>query len=160
MAAAGEPGQDAALYQAVEALGMTLCPALEVSVPVGKDSLSMKTRWRDEGMDKSVTAPVSLIVTAVAPVADVRATWTPELRPDRESRLMLVDLGAGKNRLGGSALAQVYGVSGQTPADLDEPRRLTDLLDLLARARSQQLVLASHDRSDGGLLVAAFDRSA
>ncbi|MEC9342042.1 MAG: phosphoribosylformylglycinamidine synthase, partial [Pseudomonadota bacterium] len=157
MAAAGEPGQDAALYQAVEALGMTLCPALEVSVPVGKDSLSMKTRWRDEGMDKSVTAPVSLIVTAVAPVADVRATWTPELRPDRESRLMLVDLGAGKNRLGGSALAQVYGVSGQTPADLDEPRRLTDLLDLLARARSQQLVLASHDRSDGGLLVAALE---
>ena len=154
MAACGEPGEDAALYATVHAVGEELCPALGIAIPVGKDSLSMKTVWGEGSARKSVVAPVSLIISAFAPVADVRKTWTPQLRTDLGATvLMLVDLGAGQNRLGGSALAQVFGELGATPPDLDDPQRLTRLAAALHELRAQQLVLAYHDRSDGGVFA-------
>jgi phosphoribosylformylglycinamidine synthase len=154
MAACGEPGEDAALYATVHAVGEELCPALGIAIPVGKDSLSMKTVWSDGATRKSVVAPVSLIVTAFAPVADVRKTWTPQLRTDYGANvLMLVDLGRGANRLGGSSLAQVHRELGATPPDLADPALLTGLAAALAEARAQDLVLAYHDRSDGGVFA-------
>ncbi|HEY0674623.1 MAG TPA: phosphoribosylformylglycinamidine synthase subunit PurQ, partial [Immundisolibacter sp.] len=155
MAAAGEPGEDAALYAAVRAVGMELCPALGIAIPVGKDSLSMKTTWRDaDGTDKAVVSPVSLVVTAFAPVGDVRRTLTPQLRLDAgDSRLLLIDLGAGRGRLGGSALAQVLGATGSTPPDLDHPELLAGLFRFVREAAARGLLLAYHDRSDGGLLA-------
>jgi phosphoribosylformylglycinamidine synthase len=151
MAACGEPGEDAALYATVHAVGEELCPALGIAIPVGKDSLSMKTVWGDGQGRKSVVAPVSLIVSAFAPVGDVRRTWTPQLRTDFGANvLLLVDLGRGANRLGASALAQVFGELGATPPDLDDPTLLTRLTAALAELRAQDLVLAYHDRSDGG----------
>jgi phosphoribosylformylglycinamidine synthase len=155
MAAAGQPGEDAALFDAVHAVGMALCPALGISIPVGKDSLSMRTTWREGGADRDMTAPMSLIVTAFARVDDVGATLTPELRLDAgDTRLVLVDLGAGRNRLGGSVLAQVHGGMGNDIPDVDDPARLrgwfTAQQSLLRRGR----LLACHDRSDGGLAVA------
>jgi phosphoribosylformylglycinamidine synthase len=158
MAACGEPGEDAELYQAVCTVGEELCPALQIAIPVGKDSLSMKTTWRDGDLDKSVIAPVSLIVSAFAPVRDVRHTLTPQLRHDcGPTSLWLIDLGAGRNRLGGSALAQVYGELGDDPPDLDDPRRLTQLAALLAELRSMNMVMAYHDRSDGGLFATLIE---
>jgi len=154
MAACGEPGEDADLYDAVRAVGEELCPALGIAIPVGKDSLSMKTAWREADEDRRVVAPVSLIVSAFAPVQDVRRTLTPQLRADRgATRLLLIDLGEGRNRLGGSCLAQVYGQLGHTPADCDDPRRLRAFFQAIARLRGEDLVLAYHDRSDGGLFV-------
>ncbi|MCC7462980.1 MAG: phosphoribosylformylglycinamidine synthase [Gammaproteobacteria bacterium] len=154
MAACGEPGEDAALYAAVHAVGEELCPALGIAIPVGKDSLSMKTVWRQDGVVRSVVAPLSLIVSAFAPVGDVRRTWTPQLRTDRGlSALMLVDLGRGRNRLGASALAQVFNRQGGAPADLDEPALLVQLAAALAELRERDLVLAYHDRADGGLFA-------
>jgi phosphoribosylformylglycinamidine synthase len=151
MAACGEPGEDAALYATVHAIGEELCPALGIAIPVGKDSLSMKTTWTENATRKSVVAPVSLIVSAFAPVGDVRKTWTPQLRTDLgATSLLLVDLGAGRNRLGGSCLAQVYGELGATPADLDDARQLLALTVALRELRSRDMVLAYHDRSDGG----------
>ncbi len=154
MAACGEPGEDAALYDTVRAVGMELCPALGIGVPVGKDSLSMRTRWREGGEAKQVTAPVSLIVTAFATLADVRATLTPQLQPG-DTTLVLIDLGQGKNRLAGSMLAQVLGQIG-SPAedgvpDLDEPAPLKALVAAINALRAQGRLLAYHDRSDGGL---------
>ena len=154
MAACGEPGEDAALYATVHAVGEELCPALGIAIPVGKDSLSMKTVWSEGGAKKSVVAPVSLIVSAFAPVGDVRRTWTPQLRTDLgATKLLFVDLGAGKNRLGGSSLAQVHGALGATPPDLDDPELLAGLAAALAELRAQDLVLAYHDRSDGGVFA-------
>jgi phosphoribosylformylglycinamidine synthase len=154
MAACGEPGEDAALYATVHAVGEELCPALGIAIPVGKDSLSMKTVWSDGDTKKSVVAPVSLIVSAFAPVADVRKTWTPQLRTEFGANvLLLVDLGRGANRLGGSALAQVHAELGATPPDLADPALLTGLAAALADLRAQDLVLAYHDRSDGGLFA-------
>ncbi len=151
MAACGEPGEDAALYATVHSIGEELCPALGIAIPVGKDSLSMKTVWGEGTARKSVVAPVSLIVSAFSPVADVRRTWTPQLRTDLgATALLLVDLGRGDNRLGGSSLAQVYGGLGTAPADLDDPTLLAALAAVLAELRAQNLVLAYHDRSDGG----------
>ena len=153
MAACGEPGEDAALYDTVHAIGEELCPALGIAIPVGKDSLSMKTTWND-GTLKNVVAPVSLIVTAFSPVGDVRKTWTPQMRTDLgATTLLLVDLGAGANRLGGSSLAQVFGGLGATPPDLDDPKLLTGLAAALAELRAQDLVIAYHDRSDGGVFA-------
>jgi phosphoribosylformylglycinamidine synthase len=158
MAASGEPGEDAALYATVEAVGKELCPALGIAIPVGKDSLSMQTRWRDGGTDKSVVAPVSLIVSAFAPVTDVRRTLTAALELDAgASSLWLIDLAAGKNRLGASALAQVYGELGEQPADLDDPGRLIALAAALKELRAGGLLRAYHDRSDGGLVVALLE---
>jgi phosphoribosylformylglycinamidine synthase len=158
MAACGEPGEDAALYAAVRAVGEQLCPALGIAVPVGKDSLSMKTRWQQQGHEYSVVAPISLIVSAFAPVADVRRTLTPVLRTDSgETRLLLVDLSGGRLRLGGSALAQVYRLPGGEPADLDNAALLTSLAHALCELRDAGLILAYHDRSDGGLAITLIE---
>jgi phosphoribosylformylglycinamidine synthase len=156
MCAAGHPGEDAALYDTVRAVGMELCPALGISIPVGKDSMSMRTTWRDaaSGEEKAVTAPLSLVVSAFAPVTDVRRTLTPELRMDAgETELVLVDLGAGKNRLGGSALAQVYGELGDTAPDCDDPAKLGAFFQAVQRLNAAGRILAYHDRSDGGLFA-------
>ena len=155
MAACGEPGEDAALYETVRAVGRELCPALGIAIPVGKDSLSMRTRWSEGGLEKSVVAPVSLIISAFAPVGDVRKTLTPVLRTDVPSALWLIDLG--RQRLGGSALAQVYGAMGREPADLDDPQMLIRLAAALTELRRAGLPLAYHDRSDGGLIVTLLE---
>ncbi|HET7723244.1 MAG TPA: phosphoribosylformylglycinamidine synthase, partial [Propionibacteriaceae bacterium] len=150
MAACGEDGEDAALYDTVQAVAMELCPALGISVPVGKDSLSMRTRWTDaDGEARQVTSPVSLVVSAFASLPTVAGTWTPQLRAG--SALVLVDLGAGRNRLGGSMLAQVSGQYGEVVADVDDPSRLVALAAALSELRTEGLVTAYHDRSDGGL---------
>jgi phosphoribosylformylglycinamidine synthase len=125
MAPAGHPGEDAALFDTVKAVGMELCPALGISIPVGKDSMSMKTVWDDAGEKKAVTSPISLVVTAFAATPDARKTLTPQLRTDfGDTKLILIDLGAGKNRMGGSALAQVYGAVGNQAPDVDDAARL------------------------------------
>ncbi|MDB6008100.1 MAG: phosphoribosylformylglycinamidine synthase [Gammaproteobacteria bacterium] len=158
MAACGEPGEDAALYETVHAVGKELCPALGIAIPVGKDSLSMKTVWREGDGNKSVVAPVSLIISAFAPVKDVRRTLTPALLMDeRPTSLWLIDLGGGRNRLGGSALAQVYGELGDVPPDLDDPQRLLSLTAALSELRAANLLLAYHDRSDGGLFATLLE---
>jgi phosphoribosylformylglycinamidine synthase len=158
MAACGEPGEDAALYATVRAVGRELCPQLGIAIPVGKDSLSMKTAWVEGGQDFSVVAPVSLIVSAFAPVADVRNTLTPALQLDeRPTSLWLIDLANGKQRLGGSALAQVYGQLGDTPADLDDAQMLMRLAAALAELRAANMLRAYHDRSDGGLFVTLLE---
>jgi phosphoribosylformylglycinamidine synthase len=146
------PGDDAALYDTVQAVAMELCPALGISVPVGKDSLSMRTRWRDaeSGTARQVTAPVSLVVSAFATLADVRPASTPQLMPG-DATLILIDLGAGRMRMGGSMLAQVLGQFGSEVPDLDDPARLRSLVDAIHRLREAGMVLAYHDRSDGGL---------
>ncbi|MGH8295393.1 MAG: phosphoribosylformylglycinamidine synthase, partial [Steroidobacteraceae bacterium] len=158
MAACGEAAEDAALYETVQAVGKELCPALGIAIPVGKDSLSMRTSWEEGSAQRSVVAPVSLIVSAFAPVDDVRRTWTPALDTQHgPTALWLIDLGAGRNRLGGSALAQVYGELGAEPADLEDSDRLLRLAAALAELRQARLVLAYHDRSDGGLLATLLE---
>jgi len=154
MAAAGSAGEDAALYDTVRAVALEFCPALGVSIPVGKDSLSMRTAWRDGAAERQVVAPLSLIVSAFAPVEDARGTLTPRLRIDQgDSELLLVDLGGGQNRLGGSILAQVYGALGETCPDADDPRRVKALFDAVQALAREGLLLAYHDRSDGGLFT-------
>lgn len=155
MAACGEPGEDAALYDTVNAVAMELCPALGISVPVGKDSLSMRTRWNEDGQTKQVTSPVSLVVSAFASLPSVAGTWTPQLAPD--STLVLIDLGAGKNRLAGSMLAQVTNQFGDITPDLDDPQLLVKLAAALSELRTKGLVSAYHDRSDGGLWAAVCE---
>ncbi|EWS56119.1 Phosphoribosylformylglycinamidine synthase [Methylibium sp. T29] len=152
MAACGEPGEDTALYDTVRAVGLELCPALGIAVPVGKDSLSMRTRWSDaeSGEAKQVTAPVSLIVTAFASLADVRGTLTPQLQPG-DTSLILIDLGQGRNRLGGSILAQTLEQLGDSAPDLDDAALLKQLVAAIHRLRGEGRLLAYHDRSDGGL---------
>jgi phosphoribosylformylglycinamidine synthase len=159
MAACGELGEDAKLYEAVKAIGEELCPALGIAIPVGKDSLSMRTAWKDEsGEAKSVVAPVSLIISAFSPVADVRRCWTPELRRDcGPTALIYVDLGEARNRLGGSVLTQVYGALGTEPPDVDDPSLLKGVAAALAMLRERDKVLAYHDRSDGGLAVTLIE---
>ena len=154
MAACGQPGQDAALFDTVHAVGMELCPALGISIPVGKDSLSMRSTWRDGEQDKSVTSPVSLIVSAFAPVTDVRCSLTPQLRTDLgETLLLVIDLGRGKNRIGASVLAQVISQVGNVVPDLDQPADLRSFFSAIGQLNRQNLLLAYHDRSDGGLFV-------
>jgi phosphoribosylformylglycinamidine synthase len=152
MAAAGHGAEDAALFDTVKAVGLEFCPALGVSIPVGKDSLSMRTKWNDGGQEKMVVAPLSLIATAFAPCADARNTLTPRLRSDEggETELILIDLGQGKNRLGGSALAQVHGVSGDVPPDADAAL-LKAFFAAIQTLRPR--ILAYHDRADGGLFA-------
>ena len=152
MAAAGMPGEDAALFDTVKAVALELCPALGIAIPVGKDSLSMRTSW--DG--KEITAPLSLIVSAFAPVDDARATLTPQLRTDaRDSELVLVDLGRGRNRLGGSILAQVYSQIGDSCPDVESPILLKNFFSVVQELRKD--ILAYHDRSDGGLFAAACE---
>ncbi len=154
MAAAGHPGEDAILFDTVHAVAMELCPALGISIPVGKDSMSMRTAWREGGTSKEVVAPLSLIVSAFAPCTDARRTLTPQLQPDDTGTiLLLVDLGAGANRLGGSVLAQVYDKVGGDVPDVDSPERLKAFFETVQRLNGQGALLAYHDRSDGGLLA-------
>ncbi|HFE32553.1 MAG TPA: phosphoribosylformylglycinamidine synthase, partial [Gammaproteobacteria bacterium] len=153
MAPAGHPGEDAGLFDAVRAVGMELCPALGIGIPVGKDSMSMKTVWQENGEDKSVTAPLSLVISAFAPVTDVRDTLTPQLRNDLGDDLILIDLGKGANRLAGSALAQVYKQVGHHPADLDDPQALKAFFEVIQQLNAGGLIQAYHDRSDGGLFA-------
>jgi phosphoribosylformylglycinamidine synthase len=150
MAACSEPGEDAALYDTVKAVGMELCPALGISVPVGKDSLSMRTRWSEQGQDKQVTSPVSLIVTAFATLTDVRPTLTPQLQTG-DATLVLIDLGQGKKRMGGSMLAQVLNQFGHEVPDVDDPTQIKALVSAINQLRGEGRLLAYHDRSDGGL---------
>ena len=158
MAACGEPGEDADLYATVKAIGMELCPALNVSVPVGKDSLSMRTQWTADGEKKKVTSPVSLIVTAFATLADVRGTLTPQLNRDTDdTTLVLVDLGKGRNRMGGSVLGLTLDQPGNEVPDLDSPQDLINLVNAVNALRAQGQILAYHDRSDGGLLAAVAE---
>jgi len=165
MAAAGHGFEDAALFDTVKAVGIDFCPALGVAIPVGKDSLSMRTKWQDGGTAKQVTAPLSLIVTAFASVGDVRRTLTPQLRPDSEvgeTELLLIDLGQGRNRLGGSALAQVYGAQsghlGDAVPDVDAAL-LKNFFGAIQALNRDGKILAYHDRSDGGLFATICEMS-
>ncbi|MCC6196518.1 MAG: phosphoribosylformylglycinamidine synthase, partial [Burkholderiales bacterium] len=152
MAPAGHPGEDAALYDTVRAVALDTCVRLGVAIPVGKDSMSMRTTWSDRGIERAVTAPVSLIVSAFAPVADVRNTLTPLLRFDRgDTALVLLDVADGRRRLGGSALAQVYGQLGDEAPDLDEPGSLARFFAFVQGARGS--LVAYHDVADGGLFA-------
>jgi phosphoribosylformylglycinamidine synthase len=154
MSAAGHPGEDAGLYAAVKAVGEELCPALGLTIPVGKDSMSMKTKWNENGEDKEVTSPLSLVITAFGRVEDVRKTVTPQLRTDKgESSLVLVDLGNGKNRLGATALAQVYKQLGDKPADVDNAEQLKGFFDAMQSLVRDDKLVAYHDKGDGGLFV-------
>ncbi|EAR60822.1 phosphoribosylformylglycinamidine synthase [Neptuniibacter caesariensis] len=154
MCAAGHPGEDEKLYDTVKAVGMELCPQLGITIPVGKDSMSMRTVWDDEGEQKSVTAPMSLIISGFAPVTDTRKTITPQLRTDQgETDLVLLDLGNGKNRIGLSALAQVYNEVGQDVPDVDQPEQLVAFFAAIQELNEQGLILAYHDRADGGLFT-------
>ncbi|MCR9106532.1 MAG: phosphoribosylformylglycinamidine synthase [Gammaproteobacteria bacterium] len=157
MCAAGHGAEDQALYDTVQAVGMEFCPALGITIPVGKDSMSMRTQWREEGQDKSVTAPMSLVVSAFTPVTDVRLSVTAQLRPDEDAVLVLIDLGRGRNRLGGSALAQVNGQLGACVPDIDDVNDLQAFFVLVQEFVQQQALLAYHDRSDGGLLVTLLE---
>jgi phosphoribosylformylglycinamidine synthase len=161
MAACGEPGEDAALYETVKAVGMELCPALDISIPVGKDSLSMRTQWTvpkgdssSDGETRQVTSPVSLIITAFASLPDVRGTLTPQLdAQEGDTSLLLIDLGQGRNRMGGSVLGQVLDQFGDSVPDLEDPQTLVSLVKAVNTLRAQGQILAYHDRSDGGLLA-------
>ncbi len=154
MAACGEPGEDADLYATVKAVGMELCPQLNISIPVGKDSLSMRTQWSEGGETKKVTSPVSLIITGFASIDDVRGTLTPQLdASEPDTTLVLVDLSRGKMRMGGSILGQVLGQSGNETPDLDEAKDLIALVDAVNALRAQGKILAYHDKGDGGLLA-------
>lgn len=152
MAACGTEGEDAKLFDAVRAASL-LCQEIGLAIPVGKDSLSMKTSWEDKGEKKSVTSPVSLIVSAAAPVRDVRLTLTPQLRTDVASVLVAIDLGCGKNRMAGSILSQVTQQFGNTTPDLDDPKKLQAFVKLVRKLTLAGCVLAYHDRADGGLLA-------
>jgi phosphoribosylformylglycinamidine synthase len=171
MAAAGHHGEDAALFDTVRAVGMELCPSLGIGIPVGKDSMSMKTTWLEtpspsegegggEGeIRKEVTSPLSLIVTAFAPCSDVRKTLTPQLAADPDTTLLLIDLGQGKNRMGGSALAQVYKQVGDVAPDVDSAALLKSFFELIQTLNSDGMLLAYHDRSDGGAFVTLCEMS-
>lgn len=158
MAACGEPGEDAALYETVKAVGLELCPALGISIPVGKDSLSMKTQWSVEGQTRKVTSPVSLIVSAFASLQDVRGTLTPQLNATLDdTSLILIDLSNGQSRMGGSILSQVLQQSGDHVPDLETPSNLINLVKVINSLRNQGKLLAYHDRSDGGLFCAVAE---
>jgi len=152
MAAAGHPGEDAGLYAAVKAVGEELCPALGLTIPVGKDSMSMKTRWQEGSEQREMTSPLSLVISAFARVEDVRSTVTPQLSTD-DNALLLIDLGLGHNALGATALAQVYRQLGDKPADVRSVEQLKGFYDAMQALVAQRKLLAWHDRSDGGLLV-------
>ncbi|TQI81767.1 phosphoribosylformylglycinamidine synthase [Serratia fonticola] len=154
MAAAGHPGEDAGLYEAVKAVGEELCPALGITIPVGKDSMSMKTRWQEGNEQREMTSPLSLVITAFARVEDVRHTVTPQLRTDKgDTALLLIDLGNGHNALGATALAQVYRQLGDKPADVRNVEQLAGFFNAMQQLVAEGALLAYHDRSDGGLLV-------
>ncbi|EGE85909.1 phosphoribosylformylglycinamidine synthase [Blastomyces dermatitidis ATCC 18188] len=158
MSAASHSGEGTAIYEAVEAIGMGLCPQLRISIPVGKDSMSMKMKWKDEKSQepREVTAPLSVVISAFAPVGDIRKTWTPALRRREEvgeTVLLFVDLSFGRKALGGSSLAQVFGQVGNQCPDVHEVQLLKDFFDAIQQLQERGIVLAYHDRSDGGLFT-------
>jgi len=153
MVAAGFPGEDASLYETVHEIGMKLCPELGIAIPVGKDSMSMRTVWDEGGENRAVVSPLSLVITAFAPVRDVRKTWTPQLSAASDTTLLLIDLGRGQRRLGGSIVAQCWNALGDTPPDLDDAQDLIKLARALRDLRDDDYVLAYHDRADGGLFA-------
>ena len=158
MAAAGHSGEDEKLFRTVEAVGMETCPELGLTIPVGKDSMSMRTAWNEAGEDKSVTAPLSLIISAFSPVQDVRKTVSPYLRADKgNSRILLVDLGDSQNRLGGSILAQTYGEMGNKVPDLDSTVVMKGFFEAIQELLEKNLLLAYHDRSDGGIIATLLE---
>jgi len=158
MAAVNHPGEDAALFDAVKAVGMELCPQLQISIPVGKDSLSMQAVWKDGAQEQRTVSPVSLVITGFARVSDARRTLTPQLKLDRGATdLWLIDLGAGRDRLGCSALTQVFNRSGGIPPNLDDAKRLKALFELVQQANANGLLLAYHDRSDGGVITTLLE---
>jgi phosphoribosylformylglycinamidine synthase len=158
MAAAGHPGEDEKLFDAVKAVGMDLCPALGLTIPVGKDSMSMRTAWEHEGEQRSVTSPLSLIISAFSPVTDVTLQVTPQLRTDLgDSQLLFIDLASGAQRLGGSALAQVYSQLGDLAPDFEDPQAFKGFFAAFQQCLQERLLLAYHDRSDGGLLVTVLE---
>ncbi|NQZ24252.1 MAG: phosphoribosylformylglycinamidine synthase [Colwellia sp.] len=158
MSPAGHPGEDAGLYEAVKAIGEELCPALGLTIPVGKDSMSMKTKWEDNGEQKAVTSPMSLIITAFGVVEDIRKTVTPELRTDQgETRIIAIDLSKGKNRLGGSCLAQVYKHLGNETPDVDSPETLKGFFNAMQTLVRDEKLIAYHDISDGGLFTSVVE---
>ena len=160
MCAAGSPGEDEKLYRTVEAVGMDLCPKLGITIPVGKDSMSMRTAWQSDGQDKSVTSPLSLIITAFSPVLDVRKTLTPQLRTDcGDTALLLIDVNKGAERLGGSVLAQVYSEFGCSIPDVDDSNALLGFFNAMQSSIEDDDILAYHDRSDGGLLATLAEMS-
>lgn len=157
MAACGEPGEDAKLWDAVHAVAMELCPELGVSIPVGKDSLSMKTVWRDGDAQHRVVGPVSLVVSAFAPVRDVSKTLTPDIKGRGDTSLLFIDLAGGHRRLGGSALAQVSGELGGDVPDVEDPALIRNAFSVIQELNDEGRLLSYHDRSDGGLLVALVE---
>tara|TARA_B110000285_G_scaffold198570_1_gene231120 strand:- start:3591 stop:7430 length:3840 start_codon:yes stop_codon:yes gene_type:complete len=157
MCASGFPGEDAKLYEAVKAIGMELCPKLGLTIPVGKDSMSMKSTWNENGDEKSVTAPLSLIISAFSKIPDARIQATPLLNTKVDSELFLIDLGLGKNRMGGSCLAQVYNQVGRTSPDLDDPTLFAKFFSLINRLNKEKLISAYHDRSDGGIVTTLLE---
>jgi len=158
MCAAGYGGEDEVLFDTVKAVGMEFCPALGITIPVGKDSMSMRTTWREDEADKAITAPMSLIITAFSPVSDVRKTVTPQLRTDLgDTALLLIDLGAGKQRLGGSCLAQVYQQIGDTAPDIDDPKLLSGFFNAIQQLLEDKKIIAYHDRSDGGTAITLLE---
>ncbi|MGZ8258777.1 MAG: phosphoribosylformylglycinamidine synthase, partial [Methylotenera sp.] len=165
MAPAGHAGEDAALFDTVKAVGMELCPQLGISIPVGKDSMSMKTVWSDAGENKAVTSPISLVVTAFSATPDARKTLTPQLKTAldgaafADTKLILIDLGAGKNRMGGSSLAQVYGAVGDVAPDVDDASQLKHFFAAIQQLNKAGKILAYHDRSDGGLFTTLLEMS-
>jgi phosphoribosylformylglycinamidine synthase len=159
MCAAGHKGEDEKLFRTVEAIGMELCPELGITIPVGKDSMSMKTVWSEDGTEKAITSPLSLVISAFAPVVDVRKTLTPELRNNNDSQLLLIDLGKGQQRLGASIFAQVHKQLGRTVPDLDQAKLLKGFFNAMQSCLIDDCLLAYHDRSDGGLLATLCEMS-
>jgi len=158
MSPAGHPGEDAGLYEAVKAIGEELCPALGLTIPVGKDSMSMRTQWDENGEQRSVTSPMSLIITAFGVVEDIRKTVTPELRIDQgDTRIVAIDLSKGKNRLGGSCLAQVYKKLGNETPDVDCPETLKGFFNAMQTLVRDEKLIAYHDISDGGLFTSVVE---
>ena len=157
MCASGHPGEDAKLYEAVKSIGIELCPELGLTIPVGKDSMSMKSSWDENGESKSVTAPLSLIISAFSKTPDTREQITPLLDTEIESELFLVDLGLGKNRMGGSCLAQVFNQIGNDAPDLDDPKLFSQFFSLINTLNKENLITAYHDRSDGGALISLLE---
>ncbi|HEX5796836.1 MAG TPA: phosphoribosylformylglycinamidine synthase [Candidatus Saccharimonadales bacterium] len=157
MAASGYKAEDYKLFQTVKTVGEKFCPELDLTIPVGKDSLSMRTVWKENGRQKSVTSPVSLIISAFAPVADINSTLTPQLKPVPDSSLIFIDLSPGKNRMAGSALAQAYSQIGKEVPDVDDPKVLPSLISCLGELREKNLIMAYHDRSDGGLFTTLLE---
>lgn len=157
MSASGHKGENAKLFEAVKTVGMDLCPELGLTVPVGKDSMSMKSAWHKDGQDKSVTAPLSLIITAFSKTPDVRMQLSPLLDTSIESELLLIDLGKGKNRLGGSCLAQIYNQIGNTAPNMDDAKLFKQFFTAINQLNKSNLISAYHDRSDGGVITSLLE---